>query len=230
MNRPVWSVALILALVPFARAADDEAKLKKRLDHPARLHKGIDANTPLADAVSYLAEHHETPIFIDQGAFTKKKMESIAERPIGLPRLVGVRLEVVLHMLARQVDGTLEVRKGGIWIVPQEKPSNLADLMRPASDTLKERMTLEIDLSKGIDADTPLMDALEYFADRYDLTIIIDRKPFEQANIEAVWEKPTFHPPVTELLLSQALENVLKPAKASYVLRENLVLVVPAKK
>lgn len=229
MDRSAWSIALILVLLPAARAAD-EAKLKKRLDHPVKLENGIEANTPLADAVNHLAEQYEVPIFIDQQAFTRKKVEQVSEQPVALPRLVGVRLELVLHLLARQVDGTLEIRKGGIWIVPEAKPSNLADLMRPASDTIKERLKLEIDLKQGIDANTPLRDALEYLADRYDMQIIIDRKAFERAKIEAIEEQTTSHPPATDLMLGQALENILKPVKAAYVLRESVVLVVPLKK
>lgn len=229
MDRSAWSIALILVLLPVVRA-DDEAKLKKRLDHPVRLEKGIDANTALADAVNYLAEHHEVPIFIDQQAFTRKRIEQVSERPIALRPLVGVRLELALQLLARQVDGTLEIRKGGVWIVPETKPVDLADLARPASDVIKERMKLEIDLKNGIDANTPLLDALEYVSDRYVIQIIIDRKAFERANIMAIEEHGTNHAPATNLLLGQALENVLKPVKAGYVLRENFVLVVPLKK
>jgi tetratricopeptide (TPR) repeat protein len=45
---------------------------------------------------------------------------------------------------------------------------------------LREKLSEEITLPKGFDANTPLKDALEYLTDRFDLTIILDNRAFEE--------------------------------------------------
>jgi tetratricopeptide (TPR) repeat protein len=45
---------------------------------------------------------------------------------------------------------------------------------------LREKLTEEITLPKGFDANTPLKDALEYLMDRFDLNIIVDTQAFKE--------------------------------------------------
>ena len=226
------AIALVFwfAVTPAARAADEDETLKEKLATPVVLDKGIDPNTPLKDALEFFSDRYDLTILIDQAAFQKKKVEKVLDHPVWLPKLRGVRLELLLHLTASQFDGTVEVRMGAVWIVPQAKPIPLADLMKPADPKLKEMLAKKVSFENGIDAGTPLRDALEFIDSQLGQKFLIDFRAFERAKVEKIEEKLVQLGPTKDVVYGTMLEQLLKPAGATFVLREDMIVVVPLEK
>src|SRR5438128_10775704 len=47
-----------------------------------------------------------------------------------------------------------------------------------AAKALRERLSKPVTLEKGIEANTPLREALQFISDRYDVTILVDTQAF----------------------------------------------------
>lgn len=87
-------------------------------------------------------------------------------------------------------------------------------------------------LDKGIEPQTPLRDALEFLADRYYFTILMDEQAFAGAGIDKVAEHAVHLPPQRPLAFETVLRKVLDQIKnddytAGFVLREGFIDVVP---
>ncbi|MBL8799757.1 MAG: hypothetical protein JNM56_38095 [Planctomycetia bacterium] len=92
-------------------------ELRARLRTPITLPNGIEASTPLKDALEFLAEQAGVQIFIDQNAFAAIGVQQAGEQPVQLAKLKGVPLGRVLHLLLAQIKG--EVYHGD-WLVRTE--------------------------------------------------------------------------------------------------------------
>ena len=121
MLRHVLTCTLFLACTAATEAADRTTPEKKeagvtakqlvaRLSQRFSLEKGIDANTPLKDALEFLSDRFELTIRIDSEAFMAEGVREIHTQPVRLPRFAGVPLERVLDLLASQVNGACAVR------------------------------------------------------------------------------------------------------------------------
>lgn len=84
------------------RAAD---KIKAKLSQPVNLDKGIDANTPLKDALEFLADRYDLTLIIDSKAFEAIGVQKVEEQPVSLPKMVGVSLTTALRLLLAQIKG-----------------------------------------------------------------------------------------------------------------------------
>jgi hypothetical protein len=80
---------------------------------------------------------------------------------------------------------------------------------------------------KGSDANTQLKDALGYVGSLVDMTVYIDLKAFERAGIKSILERPVKLPKQEDARLAEVLKHILDQAGAIYVLRDNLVLILP---
>jgi DNA-directed RNA polymerase specialized sigma24 family protein len=76
-------------------------KLAERLDLP----KGIEANTPLKEALDFISERHGVQILLDEAAFAEINIQKVGEQPVQLPKMKNVRLATVLRLLLKQVRG-----------------------------------------------------------------------------------------------------------------------------
>jgi hypothetical protein len=102
-----------------SRASAQNAHLEQRLDKPVTLDKGIDRKTPLKDALEFLSDRYDISIRIDSAAFKGRlKLDEVGNAPVHLPRISGVRLGLVLTLLAKQVDGSYDVKRDYIEIMP----------------------------------------------------------------------------------------------------------------
>jgi hypothetical protein len=95
------------------------------------------------------------------------------------------------------------------------------------------RLRQKVTLDKGIDANTPLCDALEFLSDRYDLTIFIDELAFDGVGIRQVRELPVQlerqkgSSPL-EKVLRRLLDQVTNETyTASFVYRDGYMAIVP---
>src|SRR5262249_51977007 len=79
------------------KAREKALALEKKLNEPITLAKGLDANTPLKDALEYFSERYNITIIVDTAAFKEENAEvEIEEQNVKLPKLVGVSLGTAL--------------------------------------------------------------------------------------------------------------------------------------
>jgi hypothetical protein len=110
-------LALALAL-PVAEASGQGAKAK--LDRKINLENGIDANTPLKDALEFLADKYQLNFTVDSKAFAKAGIQLVEEQPVKLAPMKNVTLARVVELLTAQVQGTYLVERDRVLIVPRK--------------------------------------------------------------------------------------------------------------
>jgi hypothetical protein len=74
---------------------------------------------------------------------------------------------------------------------------------------LRAKLNQPVNLDKGIDGHTPLKDAVEFLADRYDLTLIIDTKAFEAIGVQKAEEQPVSLPKMVGVSMATVLRMLL---------------------
>lgn len=116
---PAWGGADV---VPQAsRSGGLGSDLRVKLSRPITLEKGIDQNTPLKDALEFLADRYDLNIIVNGTAFNAIGVQKVEEQPVTLPRLRSEPLGSVLRMLVSQVRGdqyagTYQIRDGHIEV------------------------------------------------------------------------------------------------------------------
>jgi tetratricopeptide (TPR) repeat protein len=95
---------------------DDPAVLRKLREIKDKLLQPVtiefEAGTPLKEALSHISERYGLTILIDVEAFKADNNDpDIENKPIRLPRLVGVSLATALRAILAQVNATLFVRR-----------------------------------------------------------------------------------------------------------------------
>ena len=95
------------------------AKLATKID----LEKGIDPNTPLKDALDFLAERGKITLRIDEKGFQQIGVQRPQDTPVVFPRMkaatVGLVLEVIMYQIAGdRFRGNFVVRKDHVLLVP----------------------------------------------------------------------------------------------------------------
>jgi hypothetical protein len=169
-------VMAFLGVTTFTLAAPDPAKVgekspepaktaaqaRERLNQPITLDRGIEPNTPIKDALEFLGEKFGLTLMLDTDAFrTDLQIQEAEAQPVRLPKMNQVRVEQVLRLLTRQVQGDYFVDRDGIvWIVPR--------------DTLVTRLlnqTVTISFNK-----TPLNEALKKLSDEAGFSVVLDER------------------------------------------------------
>jgi hypothetical protein len=112
---PVWGRFDPEDFEPRARSRAE--RLREKLHSPVNLDKGIDADTPLKDAIEFLADKYAFPMLIDTKAFEAIGVQKVEEQPVSLPKLVGVSLRTVLRLLMGQIKGDVHT---GTYIVQDD--------------------------------------------------------------------------------------------------------------
>ncbi|OAI48170.1 hypothetical protein AYO44_07875 [Planctomycetaceae bacterium SCGC AG-212-F19] len=364
--RPAAPAAEAREVPPAADAAVAE-HLRRKLDQPVNLDKGIDANTPLKDALEFLSDRYDLTLVVDEKAFEARGVQKVAEQPVSLPKLVGVRLSSVFRLLLGQIEldngevggirikgdalhilpvvacepddrwlphswrrrllrpvawdkdiaagtpfaavleqltkqsGTsfafdekafkaLAVTKPGEFKIAQTKlagqsvtlnyvlDSLMAELsndqfsvhyrvqaealaitaakrdsaeeralwnalavLRERGDVLRQiaasakKLEKVVTLRKEVDAETPLRDALEFFSDEFDVTLVIDATAFAAIGIPKVEEERVQLPPQKEVQLGVLLRKLLEQVQhedwtAGYIVREEYIEITPVHK
>jgi hypothetical protein len=101
----------------------------------------------------------------------------------------------------------------------------------PAADQVKtviKKLSMPIDLEKGIDKDTPLQDALAFLSDRYDLTILIDVQAFkEEPQVKEIENTKVRLAKMKGIPLGTVLRLVLDQANSTALVRAGYVQIVP---
>jgi RNA polymerase sigma factor (sigma-70 family) len=169
-----------------AKAEADEIEkandqLRRKLAQPVNLDKGIDANTPLHDALAYFSEKYDLKIRLDEKAFVAHGVEKVGEQPIQLPKMVGVKLQVALGLILGQLPldngmlGGYRIKGGAIDIMPVEPSEPGQDWVSPK---LKQRLLRPVAWDRDIPDDMTFTKMLELVGGRYGEKLIIDDKSF----------------------------------------------------
>ena len=210
-----------------------QKKLQEKVDKSITLDKGIPQDTRLADALEFLSDRYDMTILVDTAAFKKQlKIDDVEDRKVHLSRMTGVRLGMVLQLLARQVGGTYEVRDDYIEIMPLQKgkksaPKKSADVWEKATKRVRDRLDKPISLEKTVFRNTPIKDALEFLSGRYDITIIVDYSAFKGEKERVIEDAPVTLPVQKNVKLAEILKQVLNQVGTKYEIIDGAILVVP---
>jgi hypothetical protein len=158
------------------------AELCQKLLQPVNLDKGIDANTPLRDAIEVLQDRYDVTIIPDLAAFkADQQIDNITEQPVQLPRTMGVRLSTVLRFLTAQISGTFLVKADHLEITTLQQARLSAN---PNMQGVTERALLP--LVHTVLAQRPLREALKDLADQTSISVVLDPRVPEKASESGV--------------------------------------------
>jgi hypothetical protein len=161
-------------------AANKAAKLRAKLAEPVELDKGIDANTPLKDALEFFASNWDMTIIIDPKAFEMIGVQKVEEQPVQLPKMVGVSRTTALRMLLGQIkgdaySGTYLIRGDHVLITTtwHATPEVWRDGPPGAGASIP---TVEVEFDRR-----PLDEALKEIADHSGINVVLDPNVGEKA-------------------------------------------------
>jgi hypothetical protein len=225
----VSSLGVLMAQVQRREALNEASeKTRQALVRIVPLDNGLRGCTSLGEAMQCLGDRSHVEIRMDEAAF----------RRIGRPLPTNANLDlgsgahkanpgVVLQLLLEQVDSDMDIRNGIIWIVPLAKPRGLAARLQPSLRSFEKKLEKRISLEKGIDAETPLSDVLEYLSDNTDISFYLDTRAFQAVGVRDIGGRPIKLGRQLKTRLTDVLTAILDEVNATYVLRGNLVLIVP---
>jgi hypothetical protein len=150
---------------PMARRRD--LLVQRQLARIVNLDRGIDANTPLKDALEFLSDLYDITFRIDTQAFLAAGIRGIEAQPVRLPKRNAISLEKALNEILSQVRATHEVRQGCVLVMP--KPGMPADKTSGAPahaskwDLLRELSTQESQSSQEV---SNIMDDMQAYFER----------------------------------------------------------------
>jgi hypothetical protein len=230
---PLEKSGAVLPLGALVPPPDDDKTniIRKKLDGKVTLDKGLQPGTKLKEALDFFEDRYDLAIRIDEVAFQKAGKEEVRATKVELRRLSGVSLKAVLYMVLDQLEATFEVSDHAVRIVPAAKPASLAERLRPPQQWYRKPIRAKLSnlvTFKQFPDDTTLTEALEFFEDRYDLTILIDRQAFIRAKVNDIEKQTVKLAAQDKVPLGKALADLLKPARATFLLREDFVLIIPA--
>jgi hypothetical protein len=102
---------------------------------------------------------------------------------------------------------------------PAARPKKLSNA--ELVNKLQERITIVRDF----DANTPLKDVLEYLADHFYITIVIDSQALEDEAMDELETRPVGLRKPSDYRMADALRMVLSQARATYLIRNGVVEV-----
>jgi hypothetical protein len=104
------------------KPTDRVAQLRQRLNQVISHEVRLEANTPLRDALEFLADRFDITILVDTPAFRQEQMEAVEDAPVKL-QVNDVLLSTVLQLVAAQVQGVFQVKGDHIEIITVQKAS-----------------------------------------------------------------------------------------------------------
>jgi WD40 repeat protein/tetratricopeptide (TPR) repeat protein len=245
---PATDADLLTASRP--RAAERERDLRAKLARPVTLERGIDPHTPLTDALAFLSDRYDLTIVLDSDAFEQAGIVKVKDQQVGMPKIIGGRLETVLLMILSQVGGTYLIRPDGLVVtttqqalkekgILDDRPTSAVALVEvlpflPSADKITARRVQDlrtklaklVSLEKGIDPTTPLKDTVEFLSDRYDLTILVDTTGFRKVGIERVLAKAVWLPRLMGASLDAVLRVLLAQVGGTYLIHGDCLVVI----
>src|SRR5262249_13928395 len=135
---------------------------------PVTPPRGIDPNTPLQEAIEFLAETYNLPILINGEAFKEDaQVESVQDQAVRLPhRVHAIKLSTILRALLSQVNGDYLIRGDHIEVTtpPRTRPSAWQERRQCAPVVDAEFVN------------RPLSAALQELSDESGISIVLDAR------------------------------------------------------
>jgi hypothetical protein len=148
--------------------AKSARQLRERLSQPITLDKGVESNTSLNDALEFIADRFDVPIVLNRAAFAD---QAIRDHPIGVQRMVGIKLSTVLRMIASQVDAVYLVHNDHVEITHYQRASPLCwQTAREWAPTVDAEF-----------ASKPLSEVLQNLSDETGISIVVDGRCNDQS-------------------------------------------------
>ncbi len=189
---------------------------------------GFAAPASLTDAVEYITDRYNLRVRIDEEAFQKAGQRQIGDREVTCPRLRAVNLSVLFEVLLAQVGGRLNQQGHEVRILPDDRNRCLAERLKAGDRRSQDRLNEPMTLPDGIEAGTPLCDALQKLSEQSELSFAFDVTLLKRAGMNNVETAPVGLRPRADVPLREILEDLLGQANARFVLRDwGLVVVVP---
>jgi hypothetical protein len=150
--------------------------IRTKLAALVTLERGMDAGTPLRDALEFLSDRHDITIIVNTVAFGDQGIENVFEHHVQLPRIVGLRFSTILSMLAAQLKGTFLVHNDHVELTtfPHVQAENWARRPRENGLALAPMVDVEFD-------NRPLNDALRELADQSGINVVVDVRARQSA-------------------------------------------------
>jgi hypothetical protein len=141
---------------------------REKLDQPITID--FEPNTPLREALTFIADRYGMTILLDDEAFkVDSGQPDVNGQPIKLPKLVSVRLRTALRALLEQVNGDYYVKDDVLMVIPRQRVQSGALLRQP----------VDLDLEKR-----PLAAALKELSDMTGVSIILDAQKMKDPKLE----------------------------------------------
>jgi hypothetical protein len=145
------------------------AALVKRLQERITIVRDFDANTPLKDALDYLADHFQIVILIDTQAFKDEMNDEggpeVETRPVALRKPSDYTMAAALRLVFAQAHATYLIRNGVVEVTTLQAASPGRLLQHRVMATFEKK---------------PLNEALQELAEASGMSIIVDPRA-EQA-------------------------------------------------
>lgn len=209
---------------------EDEATrhLRRILDWRADLDSPVAAGASLKDVMEFFHDRYGMAWCVDEPAFRKLGKNDFAQtKTLGLARLVGITVDTAIYLVLNPLGADYEIRDGKLCIVPLVRAKSLADRVGPPQRWLREKLKEPQTLRGGIAAGTPLRDALERLAALLEVPVVIDTPTFARAGTKAIERKLVGLAEEKDVPMHIILDRLLQPLGATFVARDNLVVIVP---
>lgn len=209
------------------KPADGSTIPREMLSTPARWR--LDEPTPLTDALKALNIRFDLDLRLDEAAFRTAGKPGVGRAKVEYPDL-DVSFHTLMQVLLDQIDGRLEIRGGTIWILPAVKPQCLAERLYRAPRHFKEQFDEPV-TREGVKGKKPLSEVLQLLEDEFELTFLLDTRSFERTGVKDIAKRPVRFTAWNNVRLGDVVEDVLRQAGATFVLRDRgLVVVIPVPK
>jgi hypothetical protein len=226
----VGCAALVVLLAgPAVRGKPDDAADAAIRQKLKTLIKPDWRSTPatLDEILNLLAKYHGVEVEIDKGAFDKAGVKDVGSRRVEFPNLHSVRLETLLELTIRPVNGTLQIDKGRLRIIPG-KPREITSVAPPAGEAMRVKMLKKVTLERPI-CNAPLRDILEFLSDKYELNVFLDTSAFAKAGRRAVLDAPCSSPEANSKLI-ECLNYFAVQVEGKVLARDEIILILPQTK
>jgi hypothetical protein len=212
------------------------SSVQKRLEQPVCFSRWLVENQQhtLGQMLQELSSYGVN-IEVDQKAFQAHNWNNVEGVAVRVPPLRGVKLATALRILLDQVGGPITT-EGGPLFLPQVGYVIRGDTVRvtvvpprrgPPTDEsrtslLTKKLAQVVSLPRGVREDW-LASVLMYdIHEGFDLNVVIDTRSVS----DVLQRKPVKLPPVDKAKLADVLQQILDQADATYVVKNEYVLVV----
>ncbi len=189
--------------------------------------------TPLKDAVDFLAAQHEIPIRIDE----KSLREAGIKPDVPVTKYCRRTLNSALQRMLDELDLTYVVRDGVLLLTTADEAQRLVGRGAIGADEVQRRQSRDPDfqarhatlvgklqeLTRLEFIETPLADVLAYLRDFHDIDLEMDRRSMASAGVDE--DVPcTFN--MQDVTLEAALETIIvRRLGLTYVVEDEYILI-----